>query len=415
VTHDVIVVGAGAAGLAAARALRMAGARVLVLEARDAIGGRVRSVRSPDVDVPIELGAEFIHGLAPETLALARELSLPVVEIPALHYVAHRGRLTSAHDYFDVLARSLAVLARPGRDQPVAKRLRALRSPEHRRLALDFVRGFEAADPERASSVAFADAVPRGDERRQLRLVTGYGPLLAGLAKGTAIRCGREVVEVRRSARDVELVARVGRRTERHRARRVIVTVPIGVLRAPVGERGTIAFDGLPPSARDCIARLAMGQVVRLALLLERPFGELLGRPDATFVHTTDRAFPAWWSPVPLRTTLAVGWVGGPPARAIDDRARGTLVAAARRTLRGALGIARPVVRAAWTHDWRHDPFARGAYAFPLVGGADAGVGLARVRGPIVFAGEALSERYPGTVEGALETGHAAARRALGG
>jgi len=409
---DVLVIGAGASGLAAACDLRAHGARVLVLEARDRIGGRVRSERSSDVDVPIELGAEFVHGLAPETLALARSLSLPLVEVPAVHYTAARGRYRRVDDYFDRLARSLAVLSRRGPDAPVSERLRALRSPERRRVALDYVRGFEAADPDRASSVAFASSVPEGDERRQLRLVTGYGPLVDGLARGTAVALRREVTEVRSTRTGVEVTARVGARTETYRARAVLVTVPVGVLRAPRGARGAVVLDGLAPSASAALARLAMGQVVRLVLRLDRPFGDVIGRPDASFVHTMDPAFPTWWPPVPLRTPLVVAWVGGPPARAVGDAERGGLVSQARRALTRTLGVARPVIREAWSHDWRHDPFARGVYAFPLVGGAHAGETLARHRtGGVYFAGEALSADYPGTVEGALQSGRHAARR----
>jgi monoamine oxidase len=114
-----------------------------------------------------------------------------------------------------------------------------------------------------------------------------------------------------------------------------------------------------------------------------------------------------------MRTPIVVAWVGGPPASAIDDEARTVIRARALRALRD-MGAKRATIHDAWLHDWRHDPFARGAYAFPLVGGASAGVALARaVEDTLFFAGEATSEDYAGTVEGAIETGQRAAERVL--
>ena len=414
---DAIVIGAGAAGLAAARVLRKRGARVLVVEARDRIGGRVLSVHAPTLDIPIELGPEFIHGLAPRTLALAAEMQLPVVEVPAAHYVAQGKKLSRADRYYDELEEALAVLRGGGADRPVLDRLRALRSPRRRRLALDYVRGFEAADPATASSIAMGASPPTGDQRRQLRLVTGYGPLMRGLARGADVRLGAVVRSLAWRGGAVEIAVDDRWRVETLHARTALVTVPIGVLRAPRSAVGAIHFRGEMAAARRAIDGLEMGQVVRLTLHLDAPIGALLGHPDASFVHTNDPHFPAWWSPVPMQTPLAVAWVGGPPAIPIDDQSRAQLVGRARASLR-SLGARAPKVHGAWLHDWRHDPFARGAYAFPRVGAADAGERLARpIDRTLFFAGEATSRDYAGTVEGAIETGERAARsilRALG-
>ena len=412
--YDVIVIGAGASGLAAARDLVEAGARVLVLEARDRIGGRVHSVRHDACDLPIDLGPEFVHGLAPETLALAERARLPIVEVPASHFVARAGKLRRKDDYLAELVDILGVLSRAGPDEPVAARLARLRSRERRRMALDFVCGFEGVDPARASSVAISANLPDADSARQLRLVTGYTPLVDALGVGLPIRLRRIVTRITHAAGRVEVHAQHGTRRQVERARAVLVTVPVGVLRAASGARGSIAFDPDPPAMRRAIGGLAMGQVVRLVLALDRPFGELVGQTDASFVHAVDPSFPAWWPPYPMRTSTVVAWVGGPPATEIGDGARDALVESAKSTMRRTLGVRSPVIRHAWVHDWRHDPFARGAYAYALVGCTHAGRQLARpIARTLFFAGEALSAHYPGTVEGALETGRAAARRIL--
>src|SRR5580692_4166256 len=95
---DVIVIGAGAAGLAAAARLTRAGQRVLMLEARDRIGGRIWTRREPQLACPIELGAEFIHGHAPLTRALLAGAGIGSLDTPAQRWVLHNGELTQADD-----------------------------------------------------------------------------------------------------------------------------------------------------------------------------------------------------------------------------------------------------------------------------------------------------------------------------
>src|SRR5438552_16354172 len=90
---DVLVLGAGAAGLAAARDLSHAGLRVSVIEARPRVGGRILTLHDPSSTVPLELGAEFIHGVGAETLPLAQAAGLAVMEIPGRHETATAGRL----------------------------------------------------------------------------------------------------------------------------------------------------------------------------------------------------------------------------------------------------------------------------------------------------------------------------------
>src|SRR5262245_13556395 len=91
---DVVVLGAGIAGLAAAVRLREQGLRVIVLEARDRIGGRIHTVRDSQLRSPVELGAEFVHGDAPRTSALFRETRSPLLRVPVTHWEVRRGTAT---------------------------------------------------------------------------------------------------------------------------------------------------------------------------------------------------------------------------------------------------------------------------------------------------------------------------------
>ena len=124
---DVIVLGAGAAGLAAARDLSHAGLRITVVEARPRIGGRILTLHDPRSPLPLELGAEFIHGEAPETLSVAQAARLMVLELPDLRETATAGRFRPMHAFWEVIDsmnRDLARrLARRGKDFPVSEYL----------------------------------------------------------------------------------------------------------------------------------------------------------------------------------------------------------------------------------------------------------------------------------------------------
>ena len=151
---DVIVIGAGAAGLAAASKLGRAGVSVLVLEARDRIGGRIHTQWDPVSDTPIELGAEFIHGRPPEIWSLLEEHKISTSEVEGDGWCLQDGNLSEC-DFFSQVEQ---ILERMDDRQPDESFLRFLnhccpdsnQSPEQREAkerALRYVVGFNAADP----------------------------------------------------------------------------------------------------------------------------------------------------------------------------------------------------------------------------------------------------------------------------
>src|SRR6266513_1937218 len=130
---DVLVLGAGAAGLAAASDLSHAGLHVTVLEARPRVGGRILTVHDSRSPVPLELGAEFVHGGAPETLAVARAAGLAVLELPDLHEIVTAGRFRTGRDFWEAINRMNKDLAKRvaarGKDFPVSEYLESARLP----------------------------------------------------------------------------------------------------------------------------------------------------------------------------------------------------------------------------------------------------------------------------------------------
>ena len=433
---DVIIIGAGVSGLAAARRLHEAGRRVLVLEARARIGGRVFTARSPASPVPIELGAEFLHGDAPEAREVTDVANLLTVDIQGERLRAASGRLTKVDDFWRRLDRILGKAdARRTPDRPLAdlfaEKPGGARYAEDRALAREFVEGFHAAELERISERAVADGGNPGEDRseqRMARVLDGYDRVPEWLAGPV-----RRFIRLREVVRQVtwregEVRVRTARRELVARA--AIVTVPISLLQERAGGRGAIEFvPPLPPRVRDAAGHVAMGHVTRVGLLFDAPLEELVSDDTlgarlsrTAFIHARGTDFPVFWTSYPVRSPLVVAWAGGPAAIRLPSEP-GAIGAAALASLATVLGttqrfLSRHLVQA-FTHDWQHDPFARGAYSYCLVGGVDAAKVLARpIRDTLFLAGEATdAEGANATVHGAIASGQRAAaqvERALG-
>lgn len=436
---EVAIIGAGAAGLAAARVLAEHGIDVLVLEARERIGGRVFTHRDRASPIPIELGAEFIHGSAPEVDEILGAASLASCDISGRRWQVVGEGFRPADDFWDRLDRVMGRLdgkRRPDRSfqQFLDKRPGGRRLAQPRRLALQFVENFHAADPERISERALADGGSPGDdvrERRIGRVLDGYDRVIEWLAAplGDRIRLAAIATRIRWAPGNVSIEARHhdGRSRPAVDARAAIITVPLGVLKAAPGEVGSIEFDPELRAKRAALEQLAMGSVVRITLRLNERFwaSEWFAKQAKTeeldtlsFLHTADEHFPIWWTAYPVRAPTLVGWHGGPGAGALSQLASEQIEDAAIASLSRQFGIptrkVRGMVDAAWMHDWEHDPFARGAYSYQTAGGMDAPATLARpLRGTLFFAGEAADpEGRNGTVHGAIATGRRAAAEA---
>jgi monoamine oxidase len=426
---DVAVIGAGVAGLAAAGELRRQGFRVAVHEARDRIGGRVLTHRDARFPMPLELGAEFIHGEAPLTERLLREARLSDYDLHGDFWMAERGHFRRDEGFWDEIDRVVDVIDARRKDVSFADFL--AQSPGGKSLARAraaarlFVQGFHAADPADLSTLSLAPrnaGEPSEEAARIGRVTEGYDRLAAWLARdlGDDLHLGTSVREIAWERGRAELTLEDGSRIA---ARAAVVTVPLGVLQAPPDEPGGIRFRPDPPQLRRTLDLLAMGTVVRLVLgFRELPWHDRKDLGRLRFLQTADETFRVWWTAYPLRVPVLVAWSGGPPAAAIARRSSQEIEAMALRVLAKQTGLSRQRIasrlEAVWSHDWSSDPFSHGAYSYARVGGSEAAKALARpVERTLFFAGEAADEEgRTGTVEGAIGTGLRAAkqvRRAL--
>ncbi len=424
---DVVIIGAGAAGLAAAVELAEAGRRVLLLEARDRLGGRILTHHDgPDLP-PIELGAEFVHGEHVVTWAYLRAAGLATEELPERRDDGRRARFP---DVYGALAKLLKRDANCGHaDRPFGDLLRERRAagddPDTLDAVTRFVEGFHAADLSRIGTAGLRanDETEEEDGQRQFRLRSGYDGLVRALEArvrraGGEVRLGAVVTSVawRSGVIAVETRAPDGTRTTL-RARRVVATLPLGVLRAPAEAAGAVRFAPEPEAWRAALACLEMGPAARVVLRFDAPWWNDSGaRPS--FIHGAGESFPVWWTRLPYEAPIITGWAGGPAGAALAGLEHAAVVDRALVSLAAVFGRSAEELtrrlRGAYHHDWSMDPFARGAYSYGGVGAHAARALLRRpVENTLYLAGEALVDGRNGTVHAALADGRRAAREML--
>ncbi|MGH7445827.1 MAG: flavin monoamine oxidase family protein, partial [Longimicrobiales bacterium] len=313
---DVLVIGAGIAGLAAAGELSAAGARVLVLEARTRTGGRICTLHPPQLDVPVELGAEFVHELSDGLRAILERSGVRLIELGGEHWTAEGGTLKRDDALFDRIGDVLATIARqlpPDRSIESALEDVSDVSAEDRRRVRQYIEGYHAADVDRASAQAIVAAEGGGEAPgpagRQYRLEGGYTSVIRVLCddvpQAAVVTDARvERIAWRRGAVHVTSSSADGIVRD-DTASAAIVPVPIGVLFAAASAHGAIVIEPMPSALAAAARALAMGSALRVALAFREPFWTELrdahgsSAQRVAFFHTASERLPVWWTQHP--------------------------------------------------------------------------------------------------------------------
>ena len=313
----IVIVGAGSAGLMAARELARAGKRVTILEARDRCGGRIQSLSVGDAGRRAEGGAEFVHGEAPVTLGLLREARLEVLPIEGTAWTVEEGRFsTRAQDPH--MPEFHRVLQRLQEDLPIAEFLRChfagSEYGELRRAIERTVESYDAADPERASTLALRDEWMHGGRSMQVRISGGYGALVDFLVAACrdhdgSIRLGAVAKAIENGPGDGPFVRCAN--GDVYAGDVVILTVPLPLLRK-------IEFPGaVRQKVEVAVGGIGFGNVIKMLLGFRTRWwtdrGPGLG--DLSFL-LSDRKIPVWWTQFPDEASLLTGWFGGPKTEA---------------------------------------------------------------------------------------------------
>lgn len=426
---DTVVIGAGMAGVTCARMLADAGARVVVLEARDRVGGRMLTDRSRGF--PVDLGASWIHGIEHSPLwDLVRTLRIPTREFtvgsfqaggrPMTHFDGG-GRLMSADasaqwiDDVESVDRMLVGVieqSSPG-ETYLDVTERALDASGFEPERIDEIREFYRHRVEEQCGAWIGDLDAHGlDEDGidgdEVIFTRGYDEIPARIAAGLDIRFGEAVTRIVRSTEGVTVATAQGDVT----AASAVVTVPLGVLKA-----GSITFDPpLPDDVAGPVSRLGMGVFNKIFL----QFPERFWPEDSYVIRALGEAGERWhsWydmsaiSGIPTLLTFAAGPLGRHLQRLTDDEVVADVVLA----LRGLFGdaVAQPIAH--WVTHWGGDPHSEGSYSHLATGAShrDHDALAGPVDGILHFAGEATWGQEPATVGAAYCSGARAAERILG-
>ncbi len=449
---DVIILGAGASGLAAARLLTRRGYAVTLIEARERIGGRLLTVRPAGVAIPIEMGATFVHGCPSGMMELVRAAGMTLCELNGQTLMRVNGQWLGGDedgageaeeehgeeaDEYRVERNPIlaAILRWQGPDLTLDDFIATQGGGPEWEAAIPWTRGYaagyDAADPATVSVrwIAQTERATAIDGSRQFFPLEGYDRLAAWLLGACdparlTLRLGvvASRVEWAPGKVTVHLRSAEGAPLAPVSAARAIVTLPIGVLAAPAGEPGAVQFDPFPAELAGALSGVAMGHAARVTLRLRERFwdagaGGRFHYPRLSFLLSGHPVMPTWWTSYPLLVPLLTGWTGGPAAQRLTASADEEIIAAATGALADIVGFSREdmaaLVEEGYVHNWSRDPYARGAYCYVTVGGLEK---LAPLTEPIAdtlyFAGEGTDmDGNTGTVHAALATGERAARQ----
>ncbi|CAM6030844.1 unnamed protein product [Sphagnum balticum] len=421
----VVVIGAGFGGLAAARFLQNSNFKVVVLESRDRIGGRVLTDHS--FGFPVDMGASWLHGVCKDNplATVIAKLHLPLYRTCEEKSVLYDHDLES-YALFDMEGHQVpqALVVEVGEvfeclleetkkirqeypnDMSVSKAMDMVleRRPELRQEGMAHkvlqwylcrMEGWFATDADNIS-------VQSWDEEDLLQgghglMVQGYQPVIISLSEGLDIRLNHRVTKVNRRLHGVRVTTENGKTFD---ADAVIVTVPLGVLKANV-----LQFEPRLPNWKEAaIADMGIGNENKIALFFESVFWpnvEFLGVVAPTSYGCSYFLNLHKATGHPVLVYMPAGRLADDIEALSDEAAVEFTVLQLKRILPTACEPIQYLVSR-----WRTDPDARGCYSYDVVGKPHNL--YAQLRMPvdnIFFAGEATSERFPGTVHGAFATG----------
>lgn len=421
---DVIIIGAGAAGLMAAKELSEGGKKVIVLEARSRVGGRIHTITDDLFDHPIEGGAEFIHGDLPLTHQFLKKAGLRTYGASGDLWQSRNGKLHLQEEFIEDEEALMQQLEQLEEDCTVAEFLQKhFAEPRYEALRStlkNYVEGYYAGDLHKASTLALRDELQGGDGADE-RIEGGYGKLVHYLQQqcvqqGCQFYFSTPVTSVHWQRGSVNINSNS---STSFSAARLLVTVPVGVLQAVPNAPNYISFQPAIEAYTAAAKSLGFGGVIKVLLQFKTPFWrESFGMQKMAFLFS-EQSIPTWWTQHPQQSNLLTGWCAGPRAYAFKNLNDTELFQKAVASLAGCFSLPTDEVGqqvTAWkVFNWAADAYTGGGYSYLTV---ESKAAIAQLSTPVedtlFFAGEGLHNSTEiGTVEAALQSGQKAAQQVL--
>ena len=414
---DIIIIGAGAAGLITALELAKAGQKVIVLEAKDRIGGRCFTFSGDNFTVPVELGAEFIHGELPLTLKLLKEAQIKHEAVSGESFQSKNGEIVKSEFFMENWDTFEKALQEVQEDQSLETFLQQYFHEEKyatlRKSIIQFAAGYDTADPARVSLFSLRDEwLGDHEEETQFRIPGGYVQLMDDLAKqikdlGGEIYLENVVRQVNWQPNSVEVIAN---QHASFTGKKLVLTVPLGVLVLGGNEIGAITFNPDLPKQRKAATEMGFGAIIKVLMEFTDPFWKDQGLTNLQFLFSEEK-IPTWWTQNPQQNNLLTGWLGGKPQDEMQHLSDGEILKEAILSLAHIFNADASFIEqklvAAKVYNWTADHFARGSYSYATLDTKHAREILKKpIAQTIYFSGEALYEgEQLGTVEAALVSG----------
>jgi monoamine oxidase len=413
--YDVLIIGAGAAGLMAALELALTGKKTAVIEAKDDIGGRARSFSKLHFQTIVEAGAEFVHGNLELTQLLLKKAGISYHQVRGDMWMKADGKWEEQKGFIEDFSAVNTKLKSLEHDisvrQFIDQRLAEPKFEEARFTLENYVEGYYAADINRASSFSLREDLNKSDEE-QYRIEGGYQQLFRYLfnqcvEKQVQFYFSHPVNEINWQKDNVSVTTQQNTFT----GSKLLVTVPVGVLQSK-----SIRFSPALQEKEKAVASLGYGGVVKTILQFREAFwkdrnltaGNDLQKLGFIF---SDAKIPTWWTRYPEDTAILTGWSAGRHAGEVKDLSEQDVVQTALQSLSHIFELEEAFFQnnlLAWhIANWVNDPYSCGGYSYEVVNGKKMKeIMLQPVENTIWFTGEGLFDGAEiGTVNAALFMG----------
>jgi monoamine oxidase len=422
--YDVIIIGGGAAGLMASKLLSESCKKILILEAKDRLGGRIQRIEN--FSFPVEGGAEFIHGKLKTTFNLLKEAGLKKEMVKGNFCRVTNGKWNTEEEpveHWDTLVKKLKECKEDLSIHNFLKKfLKAKKYETLKKQFRKYVEGYDAADPKYASVFAIRKEM-EGEEEEQYRPVPGYAALIdfleeACLKCNGVIKTGEAVKKIAYNE-NIEIHTNSGK----YICNKVIVAVPVGVLQCKKNNESFIEFPSFIKKYITAAKQIGNGGVIKFllefdeAFWLDKKFLKERKSPAPSYIFC-DAVIPTWWTQYPHNKPLLTGWIAGPSSvkmKNYSDKKFTDLVLTSLSSIFSMSFVElESRLKKVEIINWIKEPHILGGYSYSTLQTEKArDILLTPFENKFYFAGEYLLKNSSSTVDDALQSGRLIAEKII--